>query len=224
MESNLLTIQNLTFGWSEDPLFENACCQLAAGQITQLKGENGAGKTTLLQLMTGMIPHFQRGRMLSGDILVQGRSIFKLSPKHFFPTIAFIPGHNLELFLLAQNLHQEILFCRAILKISQSEADARWMEFSSYFPSIKEIMHEQFPALSRAHQVLALTYIYFLQGASLFLFDEELNAFDDQQQRQWLAFFERLKSKGRTVVFVSHHIDAPTDSVWLIQHKRLESK
>lgn len=223
MESNLLSIQNLTFGWSDEPLFENVCCHLAMGEIAQLKGENGAGKTTLLQLMAGMIPHFQRGRILRGDVLVQGRSIFQLSPKHFFPTIAFIPGRNLELFLLAENLHQEMLFCSAILNIPRAEADSRWIEFSSYFPSIKEIMHEPFHALNRPLKTLALTFIFFLQGATLFLFDEELNAFDEQQRQQWLAFFQMLKSNQRTVVFVSHHIDAPADSIWSIKHKRLET-
>ncbi|MDZ7264395.1 MAG: ATP-binding cassette domain-containing protein [candidate division KSB1 bacterium] len=222
MDSNLLTIQNLTFGWGEEPLFANICCQLNTGEIAQLKGENGAGKTTLLQLMTGMIPHFQRGKILSGNILVYGKSIFKSSPKHFFPTIAFIPGVHLELFLLTENLYQEMLFCSAILNIPRSDINARRDEFSGFFPIIADIMHEPFVALDRAQKVLALTFIFFLQGATLFLFDEELNAFDDQQRQQWLAFFQMLKSKQRTVVFVSHHIDVPTDAVWLIKHQRLE--
>jgi len=97
----MLTIENLFFAWDKQYLFENLSCQFNEMEIIQLRGENGAGKTTLLQLISGMIPHFNRGSVLKGDILLNGESVIKHSPKTFFPRIAFIPSINDSVDLLS---------------------------------------------------------------------------------------------------------------------------
>jgi ABC-type cobalamin/Fe3+-siderophores transport system ATPase subunit len=54
----ILKIENLTFGWQQETLFENISNHLNQKEIVQLSGENGSGKTTLLQIISGMIEKF----------------------------------------------------------------------------------------------------------------------------------------------------------------------
>ncbi|MBN2092402.1 ATP-binding cassette domain-containing protein, partial [candidate division KSB1 bacterium] len=81
----LLSIENLTFAWLNETLFENISMKVGTGQIIVLKGENGCGKSTFLQIMAGMIPHFSRGRILKGDVLLENQSIIHSTPSAFFP-------------------------------------------------------------------------------------------------------------------------------------------
>ena len=51
----------------------------AAGGVTALLGPNGAGKTTLLKALVGMLP-FERGEIVAGDVLFEGRSLRRAHP------------------------------------------------------------------------------------------------------------------------------------------------
>jgi len=217
----LVSIRNLTFGWQKDALFENLSCDLAEGEIIQLKGENGAGKTTLLQLIAGMMPHFNRGEKLQGEILINDQPVFEKSPKHFFPITAFIPSINLDFFLFTETLNQEILISSAISKIELNDADQRLEEFSHFFSIIKSIINQPFKTMPIHQKILSLTFIFYLQNARLFLFDEVMNTFSDQDTEHWHDFFNWLKSKRCSIVFVSHHLPNNTYPVWLLAEKRL---
>ncbi len=219
----LLDIQNLIFGWQKESLFENINCQLMRGEIIQLVGENGSGKTTLLHLISGMIPHFSRGEMLNGEILINGRSILKAPPKTFFPAIAFIPSLNLDFFLLTESLKQEMLLTSAILKISAAQAEKRLDEFSNFFPSISELMDMPFKVMPLRQKILALNLIYYLQDAQLFLIDEVFTVFTESIIQSWHSFFRWVSSKNCAIIFVDHQQQAEGISRWTIIGKKLVS-
>lgn len=217
----LLSIKNLTFGWQRETLFESIFCELQQGEVIQLTGENGVGKTTLLQLISGMIPHFNRGEILCGDIIFNGRSILQASPKTFFPNIAFIPGNNLEFFLLTDDLNQEILLSRSILKIPNNLAEKRLNEFADFFSDIIKILDMPFKEMQFYQKILALTFIFYLQNASLYLFDEVLNSFSRNVIQQWYSFFNWLTRKQFSIIFVDHHQQVKNYSQWILKDKNL---
>jgi len=217
----LLHIENLTFGWQKDTLFEGINCRLEKNDIIQLIGENGTGKTTLLNLISGMIPHFNRGSMLEGDIYVNGCSMLKVSPKNLFPTIALIPCVNLELFLLTETLSQEILLTRSILKIDANQFNKQLKDFMMFFPDIPEFINLPLKELHINQKILALTFIFFLQNCRLYLFDEVLADFSESLIQQWYAFFKWLSSKGCAVIFVDHQQHAEGFLQWILKDKKL---
>ena len=217
----ILQIENLTFGWQKEPLFENISCQFHSNEIIQLSGENGSGKTTLLHLISGLIPHFSRGEILTGEIFLDKRSILKEPPKSFFPKIAFIPGMNLDFFLLTESLRQEILLTRATLKLDKNRFNERSDKFSNFFPGLKEFMDMPFKQMQIAHKIIALTFIYYLQNAQLFLFDEVMTTFSESKTQQWYSFFEWLGSKGCIAIFVNHHQQVEQFSQYTLKDKKL---
>ena len=56
-------------------IFDNISFSLTNDSLFALCGKNGSGKSTLLLLMAGIIP---AGLKVSGDILIDGRSVFKM--------------------------------------------------------------------------------------------------------------------------------------------------
>jgi ABC-type Mn2+/Zn2+ transport system ATPase subunit len=220
----LIQIENLTFGWQTEKklLFENINFNLNQKEIVQLSGENGSGKTTLLKLISGMIPHFTRGEILKGEVFINGRSVLKQSPKVFFPIIAFIPSLNLDFFLLTDTLAQEILLTRSILKISEGLVKKRLDEFCNFFPGLTDLMNVPLKDREFWQKILSLTFIFYLQNARLYLFDEVLMAFSESLIQQWYSFFNWLSSTECAIIFVDHQYQNKTFSQWLLKDKKLD--
>lgn len=90
---NMITIENLAFSYrKKQPLFDQLCLSLPAGNIYGLLGKNGAGKSTLLKLITGLL--FPQ----AGTIGINGyrpadrnpgflREIFLVTEEFFVPSI-----------------------------------------------------------------------------------------------------------------------------------------
>jgi ABC-type Mn2+/Zn2+ transport system ATPase subunit len=217
----ILKIENLTFGWQQETLFENISCHLKQKEVVQLSGENGSGKTTLLQIISGMIPHFNQGNILTGNVFINGRSILKAPPKTFFPSIAFIPSLNLDFFLLAESLRQEMLLTSSILKISGKLVQKRLDGFSNFFHDITESIDTPFKTMQFNQKIVALTFIFYLQNAQLYLFDEVMTTFSESVIQQWYSFIEWLSSNGCTILFVDHHQQVQRFSQWLLSDRKL---
>lgn len=75
MNTNMLTIQGLTFGYgSKSSIFEDFSLELPKGEIIGLLGKNGTGKSTLLYLITGLL------RARQGEIIFQGTDVQRRLP------------------------------------------------------------------------------------------------------------------------------------------------
>ncbi len=217
----LLSIQNLSFGWREEVLLDRVNTQLDFGDMVILQGENGCGKTTLIKLITGMIPHFSRGKILEGDILIDGRSIIDNPPKSFFPDIAYVPSRNIDFFLLNSNLDEEMALIESVLEKDQGHVRQRKLDLFAFFPGLKDLWKRSFNTFSEHQKVLALTGIYYLQDARLYLLDEFMNVVVDNQINRWRTFFAHLLKQGKGIILTTHQSIPWTTSVWMIQDKML---
>jgi ABC-type branched-subunit amino acid transport system ATPase component len=217
----LLKIENLTFGWQKIPLLENINCILESGDVVLLKGENGSGKTTLLQLISGMIPHFSRGRILKGNVKINESSIINNPPKQFFPQIAFIPVFNIDFFLLNGNLSEEILLAQGVLHLSASKIEQLADDLKKHFPEIIEIRTKEFTTMTAYEKILSLVCIYYIQGARLYLFDEILNLIPYSQLNKWFKFFTMLNQQGCGIILIAHRLNQHKFKTWEIRNKRL---
>jgi peptide/nickel transport system ATP-binding protein len=81
---NTLEIKNLTVEYVVDNEVVHAATEvnitIPSGKTFGLVGETGAGKTTTALSILNLVPS-PAGRIVSGEILVQGHDVFKMSPK-----------------------------------------------------------------------------------------------------------------------------------------------
>ena len=84
MEANLLEIRDLTVGYHTDDAVihavNNISLTIKKGQTFGIVGETGAGKTTIAKSIMRVLPSMQ-ARVASGEILLQGEDLMKLSEK-----------------------------------------------------------------------------------------------------------------------------------------------
>jgi len=216
-----IELKQLTFGWRQHPLFERIDAFLPGGEMVLLRGENGSGKTTLLKLMAGMIPHFSRGRCLSGDILLNGGSLVRQPPKSFFPLIAWVPSRHLDFYLLNTTLSEEILLIKTVLSGETEAVEQRRIHFQSLFPEIGALMNVPVQDLQARQKMLCLLAVYFLQGAGLWLLDEPFRFLQESDIPRLERFFGLLQKKNGIIVASTHRGFESDRPVWQLQGGRL---
>ena len=74
----VLTVKSLSAGYSDQKTVADVSFSLDAGEILCLVGESGCGKSTLLKALLGTTPGL---KIMSGEIVLEGRSLFELPPK-----------------------------------------------------------------------------------------------------------------------------------------------
>ena len=79
----MLTIQGLSYAYSDRFLFKNLSFDLVPGELIQLKGRNGSGKTTLIKVLCGILKNYEGSISLVNNLDSEGRNeIFYLGHKN----------------------------------------------------------------------------------------------------------------------------------------------
>lgn len=81
----MIVCQGLRAGYGRREVLADLDLTVAAGEMVGLLGPNGAGKTTLLLTLTGAIDP------LGGRVLLAGREVSELSPRHRAKRVAAVP-------------------------------------------------------------------------------------------------------------------------------------
>lgn len=75
---SLVELRNLSFGYGERAVLDNASLRIPRGKVTALIGPMGGGKTTTLRLMGG------QGRAWSGQMLFDGQDLGPMDQKQLY--------------------------------------------------------------------------------------------------------------------------------------------
>jgi peptide/nickel transport system ATP-binding protein len=111
----VLSIRNLTvqYGTSRGPVsaVNSVSFDLKRGEILGLVGESGSGKTTLAMALVGLIR--PPGRIVGGEILLDGRNLATLSPMEYkavrLSQIALMPQGAMNALNPVVNVREQIL-------------------------------------------------------------------------------------------------------------------
>lgn len=82
---DLIRVENASFGYTDQPVFERLNFELNKGEVFCLIGPNGCGKTTLLDCILGV------KKLHSGKILLENENIDYLKPYEVARKISYIP-------------------------------------------------------------------------------------------------------------------------------------
>lgn len=161
--------------------------EVQKGEFFGIVGRNGSGKSTLLKMIAGIY------QPTSGTITTNGKLV---------PFIELGVGFNPEL-----TGRENIYLNGALLGFSVKEIDAMYEDIVD-FSELHEFMEQKLKNYSSGMQVrLAFAVAIKAQGDVLIL-DEVLAVGDEAFQRKCNEYFVRLKKEKKTVILVTHSMDA----------------
>ncbi len=179
--------------------------EVMAGEVHGLTGENGAGKSTLIKILTGAYtPDF-------GEIVFDGKKLTQLTP---------LRSMSLGIACIYQELNliphltvvENIFLGREIYKVKRlkildrkrmlEEAEALLHDLGLSFDPKKRtgdlgIGHQQMVEICKAVH----------SNAKLIIMDEPTSSLSEHEAEDLFRIIAQVKTKGVTVVFISHRLD-----------------
>jgi len=158
------------------------------GEFFGIVGRNGSGKSTLLKIIAGIY------KPNEGNVTVNGRLV---------PFIELGVGFNPEL-----TGRENVYLNGALMGFSEREVDQKYASIVD-FAELERFMDQKLKNYSSGMQVrLAFSVATILADSEVLLIDEVLAVGDADFQRKCFEYFKKLKKLKKTVVFVSHDMNA----------------
>jgi ABC-2 type transport system ATP-binding protein len=158
------------------------------GEFFGIVGRNGSGKSTLLKIIAGIY------QPTEGTTSVNGRLV---------PFIELGVGFNPEL-----TGRENAFMNGALMGFSEKEVEAKYGEIVE-FAELERFMDQKLKNYSSGMQVrLAFSVATILAQSDILLIDEVLAVGDADFQRKCFEYFKELKKNKKTVIFVSHDMNA----------------
>lgn len=157
------------------------------GEFLGIIGKNGAGKSTLLKIIARVL------EPTSGKVSVNG---------NIAPFLELGVGFQWEL-----TVKDNIFFYGALLGMSRREIEQKY-DWVVDFSGLERFVDAKLKNLSSGMQVRLGFSITVAVESSILLVDEVLAVGDIDFQQKCYNTFETFKKDGRTIVFVSHDLNA----------------
>ncbi len=179
------------------------------GEILGLLGENGAGKTTLMKILSGVLPYTR------GKIVIEGREVKFRNPaealslgigmvhQHFTLVPPFTALQNIILGVEMGVGRKSFtgLFKPVELERIREELEKLMEETGLTVPL--DVPIEKMPlGLRQRTEILKVLY----RGVRLLILDEPTTFLTPMEVEELFTVMRKLKSQGKTVIFITHKI------------------
>ena len=184
---------------------KDICLQVDSGSTVAIIGQNGSGKSTLLQIVAGIL------RPTAGQCRVQGRvsALLELGA-----------GFNLEF-----TGRENVFMNGAILGLSRNEITHRLPSILE-FSEIGEFIDRPVKTYSSGMFMRLAFAVAIHVELDILLVDEALSVGDLIFQHRCINRIRRLRQLGKTVLFVTHDLQAVTQfcdrAILLDEGRKLE--
>ncbi len=167
------------------------------GEILGLLGINGAGKTTLSTILAGLHP------CTNGDVLYQGRSIYKNIIK-YRKIVGFCPQKpNLDLSL---TLEENLLFAGRYHLMKERDIRVQVASLMDQF-QLQEFAQAEVSELSSGYKQRFLLARTLIHRPKILILDEPTVGLDPRTRHQLWEQIIEFKKNGATVVLTTHYLD-----------------
>lgn len=206
-ETPFVELRDVTFGYEDDSrkILQNLSFTVYPGEQVTLSGRTGAGKSTIFKLLLGLY------QPTEGKVLIQGRDAFLLPENekrslygYVEQTFHRVPGTVRDQITLYDDRFT-LEDVREAARIAGLDTTIEQLEKGYDTPCTPEIFSQgQWQLLSIARAAVA--------RPQLLLLDEITANLDAQTEEEVLQALKRA-SEGRTVISISHRVNAETGRV-----------
>jgi simple sugar transport system ATP-binding protein len=188
-------------------------------EILAILGENGAGKSTLMNIVYGLLPAD------SGEILIDGKKVEINSPADALAVgIGMVHQHFMlvPVFTVAENIvlgHEQSQ--RGVLTLTEAKTKIKKISDEFKFEIDPDALIENLPVgvQQRVEIIRALMY-----DAKVLILDEPTAVLTPQETDELLNMMRVLKSKGTSIIFITHklrEVKAVADQIAVIRRGKV---
>lgn len=200
VESSLVAAENLTAGYREKTVWQDASFSIGRGEFVAVIGPNGAGKTTLFRLLLGL------QQPISGSI-----KIFGAQPRRGNPQIGYVPQrHVIDSETNVESLELVRLgLCGkrwGFNPVSHADRDVAFAALESV--GAGELAHRPLGVLSGGELQRIFLAEALVSNPSLLLLDEPLSNLDMRRESDLLHLVNGVvHTRGVTALLIAHNIN-----------------
>lgn len=200
--SDVLTFQDISFGYGERKLFEGFSLAIPEGGITAVLGPNGCGKSTLLALTEGML------KPACGAVLLSGTDTLSLSAKERARLLAMLP----QVHRTPSMKVRDLVACGRYTHMGPfgqlEKADWDKVDEAISLMGLEGLRDRNARKLSGGERQRAFLAMTVAQGARTLLLDEPTTYLDVRAALDLMQLVRRLADEqGTTIVCVTHDVD-----------------
>lgn len=206
--TKIIEVSNLSFSYGSNSVLENISMEIREGELVSIIGPNGSGKSTLLKLISGILP------LKEGQIFIKGKEIRDW--KEQITKIIGLGFQNPDYQIFKESVWEEVSFSLELSGVKGDEKIKRCEEILSLLDLLDKRDKDPFTLSKGERQKLVVASILATEKEIIIL-DEPTTGLDPFEVEKVVEIIKTLKSKGVTIIFVTHSLDlAFAFSDWII--------
>lgn len=197
--NNFYEVKNISFSYDGNEIFSDISFSIEKGDVLCILGPNGTGKTTLIKCFNGL------HKIDSGEILIKGKNIKKLSFKEISRNIGYIPQNHVPSFPF--KVINVVLMGRAPYLNLTDVPRKKDMEIalnSLKTLGIDNLKDKEYTNLSGGEMQLVLLARILCQQPDILILDEPTSHLDFGNQIKLLEIIDNLAASGLSIIMSSH--------------------
>jgi ABC-type multidrug transport system fused ATPase/permease subunit len=199
IKETTIKIKNLTFGYTDKPIFENFNITLEPNVTTAIIGTIGSGKSTIAKLII-RLKDYKKGQILLNDIEINKVPIDKLRA-----VIGYIPQHPK---LFNRTLYENITY-GIDEKISEKQIFniLKKNEINDIIPDFKRLMNKKVgkngSLLSGGQRQIVWLLRFLFNKHKAIILDEPTSSLDKKNKEKVIKLIQELE-KNKTIILITH--------------------
>ena len=202
VDNKLFEVKNISFDYDGEEIFSDISFTIDKGDVLCILGPNGTGKTTLIKCLNGLHD------IKSGEILINGEDMKKLSFKQISKHIGYIPQSHVPSFPF--KVFDVVLMGRAPylnLTDSPKKEDVEIATDALKTLGIEDLKDKEYTNLSGGERQLVFLARVLCQKPDILILDEPTSHLDFGNQIKLLEIIDNLAKTGLSIIMSSHFPD-----------------
>ncbi|EEO7553466.1 ABC transporter ATP-binding protein [Listeria monocytogenes] len=199
-----MEVRDVNFSYNgTDSTLKNVSFTIQKNKINTIVGPNGSGKSTLLEILARLLSPD------SGDVLLEGKSIFEWKAKEFAQNVAIVHQNNV---LPNELTVKELLYFGRLpyknWRMTRTKADDLAVEQALMQTELTEKAEKFVDSLSGGERQRVFIATALVQDTPILLLDEPTTFLDMYFQLEILELVKRLnQEENLTIVMILHDLN-----------------
>lgn len=196
----MIEIKGLQFSYQVQPVLQDVCCHIHAGDFVALVGPNGSGKSTLLKCINRIL------RPQKGSITINEREVATIVPAELARFMAYVPQsqrrqYSTTVFDAVLTGRKPHIGWRPVGK------DFDYVSDTLRYLHLEALSDKRVNELSGGQQQMVMIARALAQEPNILLLDEPTANLDIRHQFEVLELLRELCRRGITIIIAIHDIN-----------------